>query len=55
MKNYIKDFKEMRRYLLLWFTQLISGLGSTMTGYALVIWSYTQSGSALWTDRKSVV
>ena len=49
MKNYIKDFKEMRRYLLLWFTQLISGLGSTMTGYALVIWSYTQSGSALWT------
>ena len=39
--------KEMRSYLLLWFTQLISGLGSAMTGYALVIWSYTQAGSAL--------
>lgn len=47
MKNCIKDFKEMRSYLLLWFTQLISGLGSAMTGYALIIWSYTQSGSAL--------
>lgn len=47
MKNYINDFKEMRSYLLLWFTQLISGLGSAMTSYALVIWSYTQSGSAL--------
>lgn len=47
MKNCIKDFKEMRSYLLLWFTQLISGLGSAMTGYALIIWSYAQSGSAL--------
>ena len=44
MKN---DLKEMRSYLLLWFTQLISGLGSAMTAYALVIWSYTQAGSAL--------
>lgn len=37
----------MRTYLLLWLTQMISGLGSAMTGYALVIWSYTQEGSAL--------
>ena len=44
MKN---DLKEMRSYLLLWLTQLISGLGSAMTAYALVIWSYTQAGSAL--------
>lgn len=41
------ELKEMRHYLLLWFTQLISGLGSSMTAYALVIWSYTQEGSAL--------
>ena len=47
MKNYIHDLKEMRGYLLLWFTQMISGLGSAMTSYALVIWSYTQAGSAL--------
>ena len=47
MKHYMNDLKEMRSYLLLWFTQLISGLGSAMTAYALVIWSYTQAGSAL--------
>ena len=49
MKNLIGDLREMRSYLLLWATQLISGLGSAMTGYALVIWSYTQEGSALQT------
>ena len=47
MKTILHDFKEMRSYLLLWFTQMISGLGSAMTAYALVIWSYTQAGSAL--------
>ena len=47
MKRFINDFKEMRSYLLLWLTQLVSGLGSAMTAYALVIWSYTQAGSAL--------
>lgn len=49
MKPYIEDLKEMRSYLLLWSTQLLSGLGSAMTSYALVIWSYTQAGSALGT------
>ena len=39
--------REMRDFLLLWATQLVSGLGSAMTAYALVIWSYTQEGSAL--------
>ena len=47
MKTFINDIKEMRGFLLLWFTQMISGLGSAMTAYALVIWSYTQAGSAL--------
>ena len=41
--------REMRTFLLLWLTQSFSGLGSAMTGYALVIWSYTQKGSALMT------
>ena len=55
MKNQIKykDFfhalGEMKTYLLLWSTQSFSGLGSAMTSYALVIWSYTQKGSALMT------
>ena len=39
----------MRSYLLLWFTQKVPGLGSAMTVYTLVIWSYTQEGSALQT------
>lgn len=47
MNNEKTDQKQMRSYLLLWFSQMISGLGSAMTAYALVIWSYTQSGSAL--------
>ena len=47
MKRFFHDIYEIRSYLLLWFTQMISGLGSAMTGYALVVWSYTQAGSAL--------
>lgn len=49
MKNYIKTIKEIKTFLLLWITQSFSGLGSAMTSYALVIWSYTQKGSALMT------
>ena len=47
MKQYQKAFHEMKMYLLFWATQAFSALGSSMTGYALVIWSYTQEGSAL--------
>lgn len=47
MKHILNDLYEMRGYLTLWLTQMISGLGSAMTSYALVIWSYTQQGSAL--------
>lgn len=47
MKNQFRTISEMRGFLLLWGSQLISGLGSAMTGYALVIWSYAQKGSAL--------
>ncbi|MGN0753760.1 MAG: MFS transporter [Aristaeellaceae bacterium] len=38
---------EMRTFLILCLTQSFSGLGSAVTGYALVVWSYTQQGSAL--------
>lgn len=47
MKKILTDISEMKSYLLLWLTQMVSGLGSAMTAYALVIWSYTQKGSAL--------
>lgn len=51
MKNQFAAFRctvaEMRSFLLLWLTQSFSGLGSAVTSYALVVWSYTQKGSAL--------
>lgn len=47
MKNFRITLYEMRTYLVLWASQMFSGLGSAMTAYALVIWSYTQEGSAL--------
>ena len=40
---------EMRTFLILWAGQSFSALGSAMTAYALVIWSYQQQGSALFT------
>ena len=49
MKNFKNIIKEMRTFLLLWITQSFSGLGTAMTSYALVIWSYSQKGSALMT------
>lgn len=49
MKN-----KELRPYLLLWSTQTLSALGSGMTSYALVLWIYLRSGSALQTALLSI-
>ncbi len=46
--------KQLRPYLLLWSTQAISALGSSMTSYALVLWLYLRSGSALGTALLSV-
>ena len=42
INEYIKTIQEMKTFLLLWVTQSFSGLGSAMTSYALVIWSYSQ-------------
>jgi DHA3 family macrolide efflux protein-like MFS transporter len=43
----INTIREMRTFLILWSGQAFSALGSAMTAYALVIWSYQQEGSAL--------
>ena len=40
--------------MILWLTQSFSTLGSAMTGFALIIWSYQQQGSALSTALLSV-
>lgn len=46
--------KQLKPYLLLWSTQTLSALGSGMTSYALVLWLYLRSGSALETALLSV-
>lgn len=45
---------EMRPFLTLWLTQSLSTLGSSMTSFALVLWSYQQQGSALKTALLSI-
>ena len=36
-----------KRYIIFWLSQALSQLGSAMTGFALVLWAYTQNGSAM--------
>ena len=43
----MKSFYELRFFLILWLTQAFSSLGSAMTNFALVLWLYQDSGSAL--------
>lgn len=38
---------KFRKYILLWLSQSVSGIGSSMTGFALVLWAYGQSHSAM--------
>ncbi len=47
LQSALTTLREMRPFLILWLTQSFSGLGSAVTSYALVVWSYTQEGSAL--------
>ncbi|WP_412531118.1 MFS transporter [Lawsonibacter sp. OA9] len=54
MKNFKATFQELKSFLLLWSTQSLSTLGSSMTNFALVIWSYQDKGSALTTALLSV-
>lgn len=46
-QSFLNTVRDMRGYLLLWCTQALSGLGSGMTSYAVVIWVYQQTGEAL--------
>ena len=46
--------KSLKTYILLWSTQSLSELGSGMTSYALILWLYLDSGSALKTALLSI-
>lgn len=36
-----------KRYIIFWLSQALSQLGSSMTGFALILWAYAQNGSAM--------
>jgi MFS family permease len=54
MNLFKNSIKELHSFLILWITQSLSELGSSMTNFALIIWSYQQHGSALITAMLSV-
>lgn len=39
--------RSFKKYIVLWLSQSLSGLGSSMTGFALVLWAYGQSHCAM--------
>lgn len=51
MKNLMK---ELRMFFILWSTQSLSQLGSAMTNFALTLWLYQRTGSALQTAFLSI-
>lgn len=51
MKNLIRDLKT---FIILWSTQSLSQLGSAMTSFALTLWVYEKTGSALQTALLSI-
>ena len=41
-----QTIKDLKTFLILWFSQTVSELGTAMTDFALVIWVYEQKGTA---------
>ncbi len=47
-------YKELKTFFILWSTQSLSQLGSAMTNFALTLWLYEKTGSALQTALLSI-
>ncbi len=47
-------YKDLKTFFILWSTQSLSQLGSAMTGFALTLWLYEKTGSALRTALLSI-
>ena len=47
--------KELKKFIILWSTQALSSLGSSMTSFALTLWLYEKTGSALQTALLSKI
>lgn len=54
MKQFKTFIREIRGFGILWLTQVFSALGSAMTNFALILWLYQETGSALTTAMLSV-
>ena len=56
MKNRIKKNQiiELKSFLILWSTQSFSQLGSSLTAFALTLWLYEETGSALSTAALTI-
>ncbi len=52
--NIKNTIKELKTFLILWSTQSLSQLGSAMTNFALTLWLYQKTGSALQTALLSI-
>ena len=48
------SFYELKNFLILWSTQSLSQLGSSMTAYALTLWLYQKTGSSLSTAALTI-
>lgn len=54
MKKQRFTFNGLHQFLILWGTQALSHLGSSMTSYALSLWLYEQTGSSLETAALTI-
>ena len=50
----MNDEKKFGNFILLWATQTLSRLGSSLTPFALILWAYGETGSALSTALLTV-
>ena len=50
----MNDEKKFSNFILLWATQTLSRLGSSLTPFALILWAYGKTGSALSTALLTV-
>ena len=50
----MKDERKFGNFILLWATQTLSRLGSSLTPFALILWAYGKTGSALSTALLTV-
>ncbi|MCM1038671.1 MAG: MFS transporter [Ruminococcus sp.] len=53
-KNKTAEISELKDFLILWSTQSVSQLGSSITAFALTLWLYEKTGSSLSTAALAI-